>query len=1374
MDEAAERQAALAEALARIRHLANSKLENQKAPAQLLVAIEATLAERGEADRGPTAYLLALESLLGAHEDVASPVFGSSVYLLSVVLPHVAPGVVRAKAGELLGIVAQPLAHAQAAGEHGAALTRSALACVEGVFGALQHRGERGVLEHERTWAAVWDLVLRLCVDARPKVRRRAQELVVHELGRPVWAHDHPYAARTVHWAAGVLDSVAVARGSGSGSARGSTAPTYDKRTGSAKHAMTAAATRQAQAEGSASTGIWVCALLKGVVDTVQPASAAPLARELLRLPALQNPYLTVVVFEVFASMFKRVRPAAVPAGARESVAALAGGAAAAAFPVHDTALLRTTVDALLDESLVPAPTDTHTLPAYLTVLEDGMVALSRVDEGAEAWARFPATWALVMDRSLSGNAEASRTSPAVREAGRNALLALVRYCIPDAAIAATCRRAGKAPDAKRESADSTPLGAVLRSIRDALGKHALRFTHARAEVLQVLAALIARLRHAPSLGERRAAEVLLMDTVVHVASLRAQRDFDARPEADAVIGAAIEACGPGPVLHRLPLQLLGPDGRPNTSGTGRGWLLPILREHITNTALTHFVQELVPLSHALFELRTRAEQPQGPSNKPRHVEAKVLDALLEQVWACFPKYCDLATDVDAALTPELLEMLISVLRTQPALRPSVLKGLELLVQRSETLAASSAPAAALRRDFSLDQDAARRHLAHLRSLAGVLLAALFNLLAELPSQARGPVTECIGTYLSVLDTAGVHATYERVVGLLRQSLAAPTPAPRPGAPEANSPRYVPPVPHTMLDLLIVLVPYVSAEDAGGMLELCLGDALLTAKDGGLQKKTYRVLARLLSGTQAGAVLRRGGGGDAAAGAAQLLAQLVQGAEAVQPGAVRDRLTLLGTLVPHTPSTQLQLLTALAPEAVLGTKEANQGAREAAYELLVQMAQRMRAGGTLERPAAAPGAEPETAEASVHEFVMMLAAGLAGSSSRMISASLTALARLLYEYHTELPADTLDELLSTDAVFLESTNRDVVKSALGFAKVGIVALDTERLRAHLGELLPALVGVRGEHRNHFKAQVRHLVERLIRRFGVETVEAHVDEENRRLVTNIRKRKDRAKRKRAAGAEADTDEAAAAAAPAPDSFKRAAGTGTVDAFEEALYGSDSDEASDSEEEPAPAPARRGRGERGRQQRMREDDTYIREDDDVPMDLMDQSATGAIRAGHGDPRGKRRRAPGAEAKHFAVDEATGRMRIEDEEAQATEPDADAAAGAGTAYLDRERGVDGFTHRGRGGAVKFNKNTKRTREAERAEEEAEDAAEPAAAPAKRQRRRNEKQAIGREFRAKRAEGDVSRKGGMSPYAYVPLSSVAGKKKGQGPKLRMTGRGR
>lgn len=68
--EAATRNAGLQEALARLRHHTNSKLENQKGPAQLLVAIEAALAERDEGDTA-TAYFLALDSLLGANADVS-------------------------------------------------------------------------------------------------------------------------------------------------------------------------------------------------------------------------------------------------------------------------------------------------------------------------------------------------------------------------------------------------------------------------------------------------------------------------------------------------------------------------------------------------------------------------------------------------------------------------------------------------------------------------------------------------------------------------------------------------------------------------------------------------------------------------------------------------------------------------------------------------------------------------------------------------------------------------------------------------------------------------------------------------------------------------------------------------------------------------------------------------------------------------------------------------------------------------------------------------------------------------------------------------------------------------------------------------------
>ena len=1306
----AERRAGLTEALARVRHHTDSKLENQRAPAQLLAAIEATLAERGD-DAGPTHYFLALESLLAAHDDAQSSVYASSVYLLSLVIPFVAHGVVRAKSAALLPAVAQPLGEPHT-GEHANARLRASLGCVEAFFAAVPP-SERALLEHDKTWRTVWDLVLNLAVDARPKVRRRAHELLAAVLGLPAWAHAHPYAARTVQWAVHVLAGVAAARGvSHTKPSKG--APAFDKRHGTAKHAASAAAARQqAASEGAASTGIWVCALLKMVAHDLPPAGVAPLVRELLHLPALQHAFLTVAVFDVFAALF--ATPSAAPASARAHVAAL--GAPAPAAPTHapDAALLRETLAALRHADIVPAHTDVQTLPSYLALLEACMVAYARLDDGREAWALVPAVWADIVALALSAQSDGSRHAPEVRAAGRNALLALLRYCVPDAAVREAC--------ADRNA----PLARIVASLHDALGRHAIRFGHARADVLAVLAGLIARLRYAPAPGEAPAAEALTMDVVADVAALRVQRGFDARPEADLVLGAAIEACGPAAFLRRVPLALLDAQKRPNTQGSGRAWLLPLLREHVTNTELRHFVDELVPLSEALFERRVAAE---AGGAKP--VEAKVFEALIEQIWACFPAYCELARDVDAALTPQVLELLINVLRTQTALRPSVLKGLELLVERSTALAASTAPAAQLVRQFGVDQAAGKRFLAHLRSLAGVLLAALFNLLAELPAQARGYVMECIGTYLGILDEPSLAQTYAKVAQMLEQALASYTPGAHAGGAEPNSPRYVPPLPHTMLDLLLALVPHVHGANAAALYDLACRDTLLAAPDGGLQKKVYRLLARLLEGRDGRALLQRAGTPEQ--GAAALLARLGVHTEDVQPGAVRDRLQLLTALTPWAGGEDLHILGAIVPEAVLGTKEANQGAREAAYALLVAIGERMDRGGTLQRPDA-------RVAASANEYILLVAAGLAGATPRMISASITALARLLYEFHARLPVETLDELLTTMVVYLESTNREIIKSALGLTKVAIVVLDAPRVGAHLPELVPALIGVQVAHKNHFKGRVRHIIERLLRRFGVPAVEAHVDEDNKRLITNIRKRKERARRKKAAP-EADDD--------APDAFQRAPGTGSMDAFEEALYGSASESEDDEE---APAEPRRGRA----------DDVGLVEDDDTPLDLLDRSATTRVPA-----RRRKERRPGEEAKKVPVDE-SGRLRFAEDEAPAPEPSAE-DLGAGRAFLEKEMGVDGFVHT-RGGAVKFNKNTKRTRANERADDE-EDEPMPAAPATKRPRAK--KQAIGEAFRAKRAAGDVQRDG-MSPYAYVPLSSVTGKKNAKhAQKLKITGRGR
>lgn len=101
-------------------------------------------------------------------------------------------------------------------------------------------------------------------------------------------------------------------------------------------------------------------------------------------------------------------------------------------------------------------------------------------------------------------------------------------------------------------------------------------------------------------------------------------------------------------------------------------------------------------------------------------------------------------------------------------------------------------------------------------------------------------------------------------------------------------------------------------------------------------------------------------------------------------------------------------------------------------------------------------------------------------------------------------------------ILIASANREIVKSVLGFVKLVIHTLPVELLRPHLKALVPALLNRSHDHKNHFKVKVRHIFERMMRRFNWEEIYACVGEEEEaaKVLINIKKRKDRAKRKRA--------------------------------------------------------------------------------------------------------------------------------------------------------------------------------------------------------------------------------------------------------------------
>ena len=1458
-------------ALSKIRHHTNSKLENQKGPAQLLVAVEATLGEQDASNgstsasgasasqhafvqRAPAEYFLALESMLELAKSPSSPpsLLNNVFYLLSIVAPHVSAGIIRAKLASIVPAVGKLLStphpttfniNDTSAAENYASALKSALGILQAIYTAFE--ADVSALEKDVPLRSCWSATLNLCTDSRPKVRRRAQLLITSILPTSAAASVkpyHPYLKLTFDWVISTLTHVADA-GSVSASSNKNNAknknkkkedplhPKYDKKSGTAKEAQAAAALRQNQGD-TASVGIWVCGFAKQMINILPIAQVDHLVATLLRLPGLQNPFLTIAAFDVFEAFLKTCRPS-ISSGAAQADALLIQSHVTSTPSSIGEKTLASLLDSLRSPAFVPSSADVQLLPAYLRALEHALSAYSRFGNGEPAWRLAPQVWSDVLALSMSAKSDASRTAPAVRSAGRDTLIALLRYCVPDAAV----NDAIKASFSNKK-ASTTPLLDMIQSLEDALGKDSLQYMHSRAEVLSVLASLITRLRYLyvpKTQPPHPAAASLTMHLVQTVAELRQQDNFEHREYADTVIGAAVEVCGPRLLLEAIPLNLFGED-----EGPGRAWLLPLIRTKINNTELSHFSGDLVSLSEKIFNKRQEAETDGRP------VEAKMYEALTEQIWALFPAYCAMPRDLITAFTRQFAELLTNVLYTQPNLRPSICRGLQALVYRNEALVSSGAPSDSLKHAFGLDQADGRANIAHLSDIAPNLLAVLFNVFSQSPGEGRGFVYDTIAAYLRVMSPQDVQNTYIKVKATLEQSL--PSLSTKQKRQRKEAPNTPPPVPYTMLDLLSALIPHLNTSAQGSasdLFSLICQDKVLRSHDSTVQKKSYRILSRLLEGEAGKQILRVSDEGAKSANrVAELLEKLRDSTSSVALGAKRDRVLLLATLVPSIPSHELHHLPSIIPEAVLATKEVNAVTRQNAYELLVQMGYKMEQGGVINRAlveghdtnAAADGeaendsemAEGGVVSASISEYLTMVAAGLAGTTPHMISATITALSRLVYEFKETLEQSVLDDLLSTIEVYLQSANREIVKSAIGFVKVAIVDFETALIDSHLPKLIPALLGWSTEHKQHFKVKVRHIFERLLRRFGFERIYQLTDEDNRKLINNIRKRKERAKRKRAdAAAEREEGVLGADDDDEPGLAPRILKTkGGNDAFEEVVYGSESDISdSDSDEDDgevgdgrkggtASALARnRNRkngsgdaddkdGRRNRRRAKQQDAAYIEmdDDDDVPMDLLDRSA--AARISLSDPNAKhaangrnKKRQPGQEASKFALDEATGRMLIDDDEdhssknnaaskrvsfADGGESEAIDVEGAGTAYINQARGVDGMAQV-RGGAVKFNKNNKRTREAERemeleqlALEEAQDRARQVQSgqPTQADKKRRVKETIGKEFRAKRGGGDVIRNG-KSPYAYVPLSQVAGKKAGKGDKVSYTGKG-
>lgn len=261
---------------------------------------------------------------------------------------------------------------------------------------------------------------------------------------------------------------------------------------------------------------------------------------------------------------------------------------------------------------LKPSQNDSHLLPPWIAILARGYEVSAEVDP-QETFQCLPEVFQLLSEFLAS-------SSHNIRESASEGLVSLLVNCIPAGVIYNPSIYDGKI------------LEKLTRVAEELL---TIKYQAAWMEIFNVLGAMLDTYKWR--------ADPLLSHITRTVGELRGNESFNGKKEADELLGKAVSAMGPEAFLRILPLNLSNPKG----GEPGRAWLLPILRTHVSNTNLAHFKTEFVPLSAIMF-------QKVMENTGEKTMEIKILETVVQQIWAIFPGYCDLPLDLTEVTIADL------------------------------------------------------------------------------------------------------------------------------------------------------------------------------------------------------------------------------------------------------------------------------------------------------------------------------------------------------------------------------------------------------------------------------------------------------------------------------------------------------------------------------------------------------------------------------------------------------------------------------------------------------------------------------------------------------------------------------------------------
>ncbi|KAK6147593.1 hypothetical protein DH2020_018505 [Rehmannia glutinosa] len=570
--------------------------------------------------------------------------------------------------------------------------------------------------------------------------------------------------------------------------------------------------------------------------------------------------------------------------------------------------------------------------------------------------------------------------------------------------------------------------------------------------------------------------------------------DFAFRKQLHECIGSALAAMGPEIFLSLLPLNLEVQD-----LSESNLWLFPILKQYTVCAHLSFFTKSILPTVAEMKRKSAVLEQ------EGKMYSARSVDGIVYSLWSLLPSFCNYPVDT-AESFKGLERALCTALQEEPEICGIICSSLQILIQQNKRILEGKQNSQNIEVGIPEERaialytaQVAGSNLTMLKSSARELLSVLTGVYFKSSKDTGGILQSTIGELASISDKEVVTRFFKKTMQKLlkvTQEAGKSRNSKNPNfmqVDNSSNEGSLSTARAQLFDLAVSLLPGLDSKEID-LLFIAIQPALKDV-DGLIQKKAYRALSLILQESD-DFISRK---------LEEVLSLMIEVLPSCHFSAKRHRLDCLYFLIIHvskegSEKRRHDITASFLTEIVLALKEANKKTRNRAYDILVQI------GHACED-------EEKGGEEKLRQLFNMVAGGLAGETPHMISAAMTGLARLAYEF-SDLVSSAYNVLPSA-FLLLQRKNKEIIKANLGLLKVLVAKSQAEGLQTHLRSMVEGMLNWQDSTRNHFKAKVKLLLEMLVKKCGLDAVKEVMPEEHMKLLTNIRKLKDRKEKKQAA-------------------------------------------------------------------------------------------------------------------------------------------------------------------------------------------------------------------------------------------------------------------